>query len=121
MIFNFDPTILELDMNYVLLDHDKNALCDSYIVDFIHDTTESYSERVKYGCGNFYVTITPLFMLKFLKLHLFSFPMLVSLCFIHLFSYKIPMHMKWVRLKCVLYLLLDPFVCLSSYFYTSIF
>ena len=23
-IFNFDPTILELDMNYVLLDHDKD-------------------------------------------------------------------------------------------------
>ena len=24
-IFNFDPTILELDMNCVLLDHDKHA------------------------------------------------------------------------------------------------
>ena len=36
-IFNFDPTILELDMNYVLLHHDKHALCDSYVVDFVHD------------------------------------------------------------------------------------
>ena len=31
-ILNFDPTILELDMNFVLLDHDKHALCDSYVV-----------------------------------------------------------------------------------------
>lgn len=25
--------------------HDKNVLCDSYVVNFIHDATESYSER----------------------------------------------------------------------------
>ena len=34
MILNFDPNILELDMNYVLVDHEKHALCDSYIVEF---------------------------------------------------------------------------------------
>ena len=34
MILNIDPTILELDMNYVLIDHEKHALCDRYIVDF---------------------------------------------------------------------------------------
>ena len=32
------------------VDHEKNALCDSYIVEFIHDATENYYERGKYGC-----------------------------------------------------------------------
>jgi hypothetical protein len=29
--------------------HDKNVLCDSYIISSIHDATESYYERGKYG------------------------------------------------------------------------
>ena len=28
----FNPTIFELDKSYVFVDHEKNALCDSYIV-----------------------------------------------------------------------------------------
>ena len=48
-------------MNYVLLDHDKNALCDTYILEFFHDATENYYERGKYGCRNFHVTKTSLF------------------------------------------------------------
>ena len=47
---NINPTILELDMNYVIVDHEKYALCDSYIVEFVHDATENYYERGKYGC-----------------------------------------------------------------------
>ena len=43
-------------------------------------------------------------MLKVLKLLLFYIPMLVTLFFVDLFVYKIPMHRKWVRLKCVSYL-----------------
>jgi hypothetical protein len=39
-IFNFDPTILELDMDCVLADHEKHALCDIYIVEFVHDATQ---------------------------------------------------------------------------------
>ena len=43
-----DPTIpYEKNFAYVesskismLVDHEKNALCDSYIVEFIHDATE---------------------------------------------------------------------------------
>ena len=27
------------------VDHEKNALCDSYIVEFIHDATENYYEE----------------------------------------------------------------------------
>ena len=112
----FNPTIFELDKNYVLVDHEKHALCDSYIVEFIHDATENYYERGKYGCRSFHGTKTPLYMLKVLKLLLFYLPMLVTLFFVNLFVYKIPMHRKWVRLKCVSYLLLDALFCFNSYF-----
>ena len=83
------------------MDHDKNVSCDGYIVDFINDATESYYEREKYGCKSFQVTKTPLFMLEVLKLHLFHLSMIVALCFNNLSYYKIPLHRKWVRLKCV--------------------
>ena len=113
---------VESNNNFMHVDHDNNVLCDRYIVEFIHDSTESYYERGKYGCENFHVTKTPLFMLNFLKLHLFCFPMLVTLCFIDLFLYKIILHRKWVRLKCVSYLLLDALLlCFNSYSYVSIF
>ena len=29
----------------MLMDHEKNTLCDGYIVEFIHDATENYYER----------------------------------------------------------------------------
>ena len=102
--------------NFMHETHDKNALCDSYIVEFAHDATESYYERGKYGCRNFHVTKTPLYVLKFLKLYLFYLPMLVTLLFMNLFIYKIPMHRKHVRLKCVLNLLLDALFCFKYYF-----
>ena len=81
------------------VDHDKNVLCDGYIVDFINDAIESYYERGKHGFMYLNNIKFPLFMLKFLKLHLFLLPMLVTLCFIDLFFYKIILHRKWVRLK----------------------
>ena len=77
-ILNFDPTIVELDMNCVLLYHDKHALCDSYVVQFVHDAIENYYERGKYGFRNFHVTKTPLFTLKVWKLFLFYYLMLAS-------------------------------------------
>jgi hypothetical protein len=89
---------------------------DIYIVEFVHNATENYYEREKYGCWNSHVTKTPLFILKFQKLLLFYLPILVTMCFFDLFSYKIPMHRKRVRLKCVLYLLLDALFCFNSYF-----
>src|ERR1041385_5444343 len=85
----------------VLVGHEQHDLCDSYILDVVHDTTEIYFERGKFGCRNFHITKTPLFMLKVLKLFFFDLPMHVTLCFFDLFSYKIPKHRKWVRLKCV--------------------
>ena len=102
--------------NYMHETHDKNGLCDSHIVEFSHDATENYYERGKYGCRNFHVTKTPLYVLKFLKLHLFYLPMLVTLLFMNLFIYKIPMHRKHFRLKCVLNLPLDALFCFKYYF-----
>ena len=31
------------------MDHEKNALCHGYIVEFIHDATENYYERGTYS------------------------------------------------------------------------
>jgi hypothetical protein len=91
----------------------KEGECDIYIVEFVHNATKNYYERGKYGCWNFHVTKTPLFILKVPKLLLFYLP---TTCLFDLFSYKIPMHRKWVRLKCVSYLPLDALFSFNSYF-----
>ena len=83
----FYHTILELNKNYVFVDHEKHILCDSYIVEFVHDATGNYFERGKYGYKKFHVTKTPLFMLKVLKLLLFYLLMLITMFFMHLFDY----------------------------------
>ena len=54
-----------MDRNYVLVDHEKPVLSDNYIVELVHDATENYYERGKYGCRSCHVTKTPLFMLNF--------------------------------------------------------
>ena len=119
-LVNVYPTILELDMNYVLVDHEKHALCDNYILEFAHDATKNYYERGKYGSRNLHVTKNPLFKLKVLKVLLFYLPMPVTMFFMDLFVYKIPMHRKYVRLKCVHVLLLDALFCFILYFHESI-
>src|SRR3954466_2941434 len=75
----FNPTVFELDRNYVFVDHEKHAYCDSYIVEFIHEATENYYETGKYGCRSFHGTETPLYVLKVLKLPLFYLPMIDTL------------------------------------------
>ena len=83
---NKNDYVYEESNNYFMhVDHDKNVLCESYIVNFIHDATESYYERGKYGFMYLNNIKFPLFMLKVLKLHLFCFTMLVALCFHDLF------------------------------------
>src|ERR1043165_2538028 len=99
----------------VLVGHEQHDLCDSYILDVVHDATENYFKRGKFGCRNFHATKIPLFWLKALKLFLFHLAMHVTLCFFDLFSYKFPIHRKWVRLKCVSHLLLDVLFCFNSY------
>src|SRR3989337_312816 len=91
----------------MLMNHEKNALYDGYIVDFIHDATENYYERGTYAsiyCNNIKF---PLYVLKTLKFCLFYLPMLVDFCSHKLFAHKIPMHRKWVRLKCASHMLHD--------------
>jgi hypothetical protein len=59
----------------------KEDECDIYIVEFVHDATENYYERGKYGCWNSHVTKTPLFIVKVLKLLLVYLPILVTLIY----------------------------------------
>jgi hypothetical protein len=60
--------------------HDRDDLCDSYIVSSIHDATQSYYEREKYGLMDLNNIKVPLFMLQILKWHLFYLSMLLLLC-----------------------------------------
>ena len=83
----------------MLVDREKNALCDSYIVEFIHDATENYCERGTYAFTYFNDIKFPLYVLKILKLCLFCLPMLVDYCSHKLFSHKI--------LKCASHILHD--------------
>ena len=90
---------MESNNFFMHVDHEKNALCDSYIVEFIHDATENYFEGGTYACRNCNNVKFPLYVLKILKLCLFYLPLLVDSCSYKLFVHKIPMHRKWVRLK----------------------
>ena len=89
------------------VDHEKSALYDGYIVEFIHDSTENYYEGGTYSCRNCSNTKFPLYVLKVSKLCLFCPPMLVDYCSHKLFAHKIPMHSKWVRIKCASNILHD--------------
>ena len=46
----------------MLVAHEKNALCDSYIVEFIHDATENYYEGGIYARRNCNNTKFPLYV-----------------------------------------------------------
>ena len=90
-----------------LVDHEKNDLGDSYIVEFIHDATKNYYEGGTYACRNCNNTKFPVYVLQVLNLCLCYLPMLVDCCSHKLFAHKIPMHRKWVRLKCASHMLHD--------------
>ena len=79
----FSPTTMD-DFAYLgsnkfsmLVDNDKKVLCDTYIVEFIHDPTENHYEMGTYAHRYFNNIKFPLFMLKVLKLHLFCLLMLI--------------------------------------------
>jgi hypothetical protein len=101
--------------SFMHMAHDKNVLCDSYIVNYIYDANESYYERGKCGFMHLNNIKFPLSMLKFLKLHLFCLPMLVALCVHDLFLYKTLFHRKWFRFKFVSYLLFDALSCFKFF------
>ena len=91
----------------MLVDHENNALGAGYIVEFIHYATENYYEGGTYACRNCKNIKFPLYVLKVLKLCLFYLTMLVDYCSRKLIAHKIPMHRKWVRLKCASHMLHD--------------
>jgi hypothetical protein len=101
--------------SFIHMAHDKDVLCDSYIVNSIHDATEIYCERGKHGLMDLNNIEFPLFLLEFLKLHLFCLPMLVALCFQDLFLYKTLFHRKWFRFKLVSYFLFDALSCFKFF------
>ena len=110
-----DPTIPnEKNFAYVesskismLVDHDKNALCDGNIVELIQDATENYYEGGIHACRSCNNIKFPLYVLKVLKLYLFCLPMLVDSCSYKSCAQKIPRHRKWVRFKCASHVLHD--------------
>ena len=116
------PTIpIEKNFAYVesskfsmLVDHEKNVLGAGYIVEFIHDATDNYYEGGIYACRNCNNTKFALYVLKVLKL--FYLPMQVDSCSHKLFAHTIPMHRKWVRLKCAIHILHDA-LFMSQFFF----
>ena len=88
-------------------DHEKNALCAGYIVEFIHDATKNYYDGGIYACRSCNNIKFPLYVLKTLKLYLLYLPMQVDSCSHKLFAHKIPMHRKYVSLKCASHTLHD--------------
>src|SRR3954469_25106319 len=103
------------DCKYAYSD-DNVVSSNGYTINFIQSDTESYFKRGKHGFMHLNDVKFPCFMLKALKLHMFCHPMLVDFCFNNSFSHDTPMHRKWVRLKCVGYLLLDAlFYCRYIY------
>ena len=106
-LVNDNPTILEECQLRMHVDHVENMLCDSYIVEISYHPTCNYYERGKYGYRNFHVTKLPLVMLRLLLFLSASLHMLVFACYDILFLYKMPMHRKYVRLRCVCHVFHD--------------
>ena len=112
-LVNVNPTILEECQLCMHVDRVENILCDSYFVEFAYDPTCNYYERGKYGCRNFHVTKLPLVMLRLLLFLSSSLHMLVFACYDNLFFYKMPMHRKYVRLRCVCHVFHDALFALQ--------
>ena len=106
-LFDDNPTILEECQLCMHVDQEENILFDSYIVEFDYDPTCNCYERGNYGCRYFHVTKLPLIMLRLLLFLSSSLHMLNISCLDNLFAYKMPMHRKYVRLKCVCHMFHD--------------
>jgi hypothetical protein len=106
-LVDVNPTILKDYKTFMHKDHEENILYDGYIFEFEYDPTCNYYEREKHDCSNFHVTKLSLFVLKLLMFHSSYLHMLDIACLDNLFSYKMHMHRKRVRLKCVNCMLYD--------------
>ena len=74
---------------------------------------ETYYDGGTYACRNCNNIKFPLYVLKVLKLCLFYLHMQVDSCSHKLFAHKIPMHIKYVRLKCASNILQDALFMLQ--------
>ena len=106
-LVDVNPTILEDHKTFMHVDREEKILYDSYIIEFDNDPTYNYYERGKYGCRNIHVIKFPLIMLRLSMFYSSPLRMLDISCLDKFFSYKIPMHRKNVRLKCVCYMFHD--------------
>ena len=114
-LVSYDPTIpneknsayVESSKISMLVDNEKNALCNGCIVKLIHEATENYYEGGIHACRSCNNTKFPLYVLKVSKLYLFCLPMLVNSCSLKLCAHKIPRHRKWVIFKCASHILHD--------------
>src|SRR3990170_3182866 len=98
------------DMQNYKLGDDDFVMSTTYCNDHDwgeYDPTCNYYERGKYGCRNFHVTKLPLVMLRSSMFYSSSMHMLDISFLDNLFAYKIPMHRKYVRLKCVCHIFHD--------------
>ena len=102
-----NPTILEDYKTFMHVDHEEKILYDSYLVEFDYDPKCNYYKIGIYCGGNFYVTKLPLVMLRSSMFYSSTLHMLEFSCLDNLFAYKILMHRKYVRLKCVFHMLHD--------------
>ena len=118
-----DPTIPnEKNFAYVesrkismLVDHEKNALCDGCTVKIIHDATENYYERGIDACRSCNNIKFPLYVLKVLKLYLFFLPMLVDSCSYKLCVHKIPRNRSWLESNVLVIFFMMLSLCFNSY------
>ena len=113
-LVDVNPTILEDYKTFMHVGHEKKILHNSYIVEFDYDPTCNYYERGKYGCRNFHVTKLPRVMLRLLLFLSTSLHMLVFAYYDNSFSYKMPMHRKYVRLKCFCHMFYDALFVFQS-------
>ena len=112
-LVNVNRSILEEWQLCMHVDHVENILCDSYFVEFAYDPTSNYYERGKHGRRNFYLIKLPLFMLRLLSSLCSSLHMLVFACLANFFAYNMPMHRKYVRLRCVCHVFYDSLFVLQ--------
>jgi len=105
-LVDVNPTFLEDYKTFMHVDHEEKILYEIYIVEFDYDPTCNYFERGKYGCRNFHVTKLPPVMLRLSMFYSSLLHMLDISYFDNLFAYKMPMHRKYVRLKCACHIFL---------------
>ena len=106
-LVNVNPTILEECQLRMHVDRVENILCDIYFVEFSYDPTCNYHERGKYGCRIFHDNKLPLVLLRLLLFLSASLHTLVFACLDNFFTYNMPMHRKYVRLRCVCHMFHD--------------